>query len=137
MSLIFLRCNPKEEFLGERKLILLLKELCTHTRYQSTPARACTSSPSRNPGTNSVLLFLNFTFPYSISLSSFSYFNIPLSPSLVKYGVRSPKFIWALCAQLYSLAETPQLPPLSPRLWTHLRGRYWSAKIDDISLVTP
>jgi hypothetical protein len=30
----------------------------------------------------------------------------------VKYGVRSPKFIWAPCAQLYSLAETPQPPPL-------------------------
>ncbi len=28
----------------------------------------------------------------------------------VKYGVRSPKFIWASCAQLYSLAETPQPP---------------------------
>ncbi len=26
-----------------------------------------------------------------------------------KYGVRSPKFIWAPCAQLYSLAETTQL----------------------------
>jgi hypothetical protein len=25
-------------------------------------------------------------------------------------GVRSPKFIWAPCVQLYSLAETPQLP---------------------------
>jgi hypothetical protein len=23
----------------------------------------------------------------------------------VKYGVRSPKFIWAPCAQLYSLAD--------------------------------
>ncbi len=30
---------------------------------------------------------------------------------LVKYGVRSPNFIWASCAQLYSVAETPQLPP--------------------------
>ncbi len=27
-----------------------------------------------------------------------------------KYGVRSPKFIWAPCAQLYSSAETPQPP---------------------------
>jgi hypothetical protein len=30
---------------------------------------------------------------------------------LVKYGVRSPKIIWAPCAQLYSLADTPQPPP--------------------------
>jgi hypothetical protein len=37
------------------------------------------------------------------------------------------------CVQLYSLAETPQLPP-SPRIRAHIRGRYWSAKIDDISL---
>jgi hypothetical protein len=28
---------------------------------------------------------------------------------------------------------TPQLPP-SPRIWAHIRGRYWSARIDDTSL---
>ncbi len=32
-----------------------------------------------------------------------------------------------------TLAETPQPPPLL-RIWTHIRGRYWSAKIDDLSL---
>jgi hypothetical protein len=37
------------------------------------------------------------------------------------------------CARLYSLAETPQLPP-SPAFRLVLRGRYWSAKIDDIAL---
>jgi hypothetical protein len=40
------------------------------------------------------------------------------------------------CVQLYSLAETPQLPP-SPRIWAHIRGRYWSAKIDDILQTAP
>jgi hypothetical protein len=35
--------------------------------------------------------------------------------------------------QLYSLAETQQLPP-TPSFGLVLRGRYWSAKIDDISL---
>ncbi len=35
--------------------------------------------------------------------------------ALVKYGGRYPKFIWAPRAQLYSLAENPQLPP---RIWT-------------------
>ncbi len=25
-------------------------------------------------------------------------------------------------------------PHPSPRIWAHIRGRYWSAKIDDISL---
>ena len=29
---------------------------------------------------------------------------------------------------MYSLAET---------IWAHMRGRYWSAKMDDISFVTP
>jgi hypothetical protein len=28
---------------------------------------------------------------------------------MVKYGIRSPKFIWAPCEQLYSFAETPHL----------------------------
>ncbi len=36
------------------------------------------------------------------------------------------------CVQLYSLVENPQLPP--PRTWAHIRGRYWTAKIEDISL---
>ncbi len=86
------------------------------------------------------------------------------STSLVKYRARSPRFIWASCPQLYSLAETPH--PLSPpshlgsytrallvsldrrhlfvtpgaigqpRYMTYLcyLWRYWSAKIDDISL---
>ncbi len=40
--------------------------------------------------------------------------------------------LWAPCAQL---AETPQPPPSPyPRIWAHMRGRYWSAMIDDISL---
>ena len=29
----------------------------------------------------------------------------------VNNGVRSPKFVWTPCAQLYSLAETPHPPP--------------------------
>jgi hypothetical protein len=29
--------------------------------------------------------------------------------------------IWASCAQLYSLAETPQ-PPTHLRIWAHIRG---------------
>ncbi len=33
----------------------------------------------------------------------------------------------------------PQPPPLSPspRIWAHIRGRYWSAKIDDNSFSIP
>ncbi len=37
------------------------------------------------------------------------------------------------CAQLSSLAESPQLPP-PPAFGLVLRGRYWSAKIAGISL---
>jgi hypothetical protein len=55
--------------------------------------------------------------------------------SIVVIGVRSPNFIWVPCVQQYSLAETLQLPP--PPIWAHIRGRYWSAKIDNISLWPP
>ncbi len=40
------------------------------------------------------------------------------------------------CAQLYSLAETPKSPPTTA-FGLVLRGRYWSEKIDDISLLPP
>ncbi len=41
------------------------------------------------------------------------------------------------CAQLFSLAEAPQLPP-SPRIWTRIaRALLVSKKIDDISLYPP
>ncbi len=47
-------------------------------------------------------------------------------------------FVWASFAQLYSLAEIPQSTPSPPpRIWAHIRGRYWSTKIDDISLWPP
>ncbi len=36
---------------------------------------------------------------------------------------------------MYSVAKTPQCP--FPRIWAHVRGRYCSAKIDDISLRPP
>jgi hypothetical protein len=40
--------------------------------------------------------------------------------------------LFASLAQLYSLAETQQTPPPpTPRIWVNIRGRYWSAKIDD------
>ncbi len=40
----------------------------------------------------------------------------------VKYGVRSPRFSWAACAQLYSLAETPQHPPPPAILGSNTRA---------------
>jgi hypothetical protein len=40
-----------------------------------------------------------------------------------------------------SSANTPQPPPTPPTIphsiWAHVRGRYWSAKIDDITLLPP
>jgi len=48
--------------------------------------------------------------------------------------VKSPKFIWASCVQLYLFGWDPATPP---RIWAHIRGRYWLAKIDDISLWPP
>jgi hypothetical protein len=41
-------------------------------------------------------------------------------------------FIWAPCAQLYTLAETPS----PPHMGSYTRELFWSAKIDDISLET-
>ena len=49
-----------------------------------------------------------------------------------------PKFIWAPCA-VHSCTHwlrTRNSTTPSPRIWAHIRGRYWSAKIDDISLFT-
>ncbi len=32
---------------------------------------------------------------------------------------------------------TPQPPSPHPHIWAHIRGRYWSAMIDDITLCDP
>ncbi len=48
-------------------------------------------------------------------------FKKHLHLSKVKYGVGSPKFIWAPCVQLYSLAETPPPPP-PPPIWANIQG---------------
>ncbi len=36
-----------------------------------------------------------------------------------------------LYTAVYSLAETSQQRPPPPRIWAHIRGRYWSAKAQD------
>ncbi len=85
-------------------------------------------------------LFLNIKFLFLRNIVNaqyrFSYLiltrhKIIVLGAYVKYGVRFPKLIWAPCAQLYSLAD-PSTPP--PTIWTHTRGRCWSANIEDISL---
>jgi hypothetical protein len=58
----------------------------------------------------------------------------------LKYRARSPKFIWAPCHVMYTAVligwDTANPTPI-PRIWTRIRGRYWSAKIDDNSSWTP
>ncbi len=53
-----------------------------------------------------------------------------------KYEGGSPKFICALCHVMYTAVligwDPCTIPPI-PRIGTRIRGRYWSAKIDDIS----
>ncbi len=59
--------------------------------------------------------------------------------SQVKCGVRSPKFIWAPCKQLYSLAEISQPPEGTdpPAFGLKHEGAMVIAKIDDVSLWPP
>jgi hypothetical protein len=59
-----------------------------------------------------------------------SSFIIPTSD----HGVESPKFIWALVYSCTHWLRPHNPSPPTPRVWAHLRGRYWSAKIDDVSL---
>ncbi len=50
---------------------------------------------------------------------------------LVKYGVRSSKFIWAPVYYSCTHWLIPRNSPLPPHLGSHARA-YWSAKIDDL-----
>jgi hypothetical protein len=50
-----------------------------------------------------------------------------------KYGLRSPQFFLGVMCTAVLVGQDPSTLPL-PRIWAHIRGRYWSAKIDDISL---
>ncbi len=53
-------------------------------------------------------------------------------------GLNMKLDLQTLFAQLYSSAETPQLPPPpNPLIGAHIRGCCWSAKIDDISMWPP
>jgi hypothetical protein len=73
------------------------------------------------------VIFFSFILPHHTTTDI--YLFIPH----LGYLDRSLKFIWAPCAQLYSLADwDPATSP--PRIWAHIRGPYWSDNIDDISL---
>ncbi len=96
------------------------------------------------------IVFLNLGFGHKVNIINFRYFfssrqkssaafaisrdvclmkstqstkHVPICQEpKIKYGVRSPKIIWAPCTQLYSLAETPQPLPSTPRIWAHTRA---------------
>ncbi len=83
---------------------------------------------------------MSFHIPGRIHLLSYGGSDVISSRSYTigQICVRSPKFILAPCAQLCSMLigwDPPPPPP--PGIWAHIRGRYWSAKIDDISVWPP
>jgi hypothetical protein len=53
---------------------------------------------------------------------------------LVKYGVIDLQSLFGLNVHRCTHRLRPRTPPPSPHSWAHIRGRYWSAKTDDISL---
>ncbi len=120
--------------------------------YDTYVARYKYSYIEGNPGTCSTIS-LHKCFCFSCPIVANRRLNMELDlQSLFGLHVHSctlwlrphnppPEFIWAPCAQLYSLAETPQ-PPSPPPIWAHVRGRYWSAKTTSlcdpmIDLTTP
>jgi hypothetical protein len=42
-----------------------------------------------------------------------------------------------MCTAFTHCGDLATPPPTPPGIWAHIRGRYWSAKIDDISLWPP
>jgi hypothetical protein len=44
----------------------------------------------------------------------------------------SPNKLWRANSLLKYFTYTETLQPPSPRIWEHIRGRYWSVKIDDM-----
>ncbi len=59
---------------------------------------------------------------------------VPEAPQGLNMELDLQSLFGLLCTAVNSLAETPQPPTPPPRIWAHIRGRNWSAKIDDISL---
>jgi hypothetical protein len=55
----------------------------------------------------------------------------------VKYGVSLDlqSLFGLLCTAVLRPRNSPL--PLPPRIWAHIRGRYWSAKIETTSLCKP
>jgi hypothetical protein len=62
----------------------------------------------------------------------------------VRYTKKYEKYILKVTEGLFGLHVhscthwlRPRNHPLPPRIWAHIRGRYWSAKIETTSLCDP
>ncbi len=80
----------------------------------------------------SVSLYLHFPVSLACGARNWLRSTQRLNMELDLQSLFGLHFMW--CEQLNSLAKTPATPLLPPRIWTRILGRYWSAKIDDISL---
>ena len=58
--------------------------------------------------------------------------RVPLHPIQYSLELDLQSLFGLLCTAVF-IGRDPATPP-APRLWAHIRGRYWSTKIDDISL---
>ncbi len=46
-------------------------------------------------------------------------------------------YLGSMCTAVLIGWDPRNPPPPSPHIWAHIRGRYWSAKTDDVSLWPP
>jgi hypothetical protein len=61
-----------------------------------------------------------------------SYPSIPQDEDRYTQRLNMELDLQSLCTAVLFGCDPATLPP-PPRIWAHLRGRYWSAKIDDVS----
>ncbi len=81
---------------------------------------------------NSITNYLHSIAFEIISPNMFEIYQAPTHPTEHKLNLElDPSLFGRTAAHMYSLAETPPPPP---QIWAHIRGGYWSAKINDISL---
>ncbi len=83
----------------------VFSSLCDMADIQNMTNLSSLCGPSVSPLPHS------FMFIIQIFYAIICLLGIGVQSPKFKYGVKSPKFIWAPCAQLYSLAETHTAPP--------------------------
>ena len=77
--------------------------------------------------------FQNFTGPFRVTswLLCCPWLNMELHLQSL-FGLHAHSLVTTVL-----ISWDPATPPHPPRIWAHIRGRYWSAKIDDIYLWPP